>query len=166
MKVPFLVYELEAEQPPWSKRGRWSSCEDDPDLPVRLKANPIGCFLAENAAEACTDAARFEGRAGNFLAQEALFHKVDFTAHTSDKLIEELAERPKKPHFYCCYGHFCCERHPRGDRRDDSGETGPSGSDEGGSDLGEESRGGAYEGVTAAELQVKRPGAVKGSDRN
>ncbi|HUH81495.1 MAG TPA: hypothetical protein VLZ06_09225 [Solirubrobacteraceae bacterium] len=123
MKAPFLVYELEQDQPSWGRRDRWSSCEADPSLPARLKANPLGCFIAETAAEACSQAAKVEQKAGNFLAIPGDFYKIDFTAAPDADVLTKLGEPPKKHPFYCCYGHPFCEQHPRkSDKRDDTDE--------------------------------------------
>jgi len=124
MKAPFLVYELEQDQPSWGRRDRWSSCEADPGLPVRLNANVIGCFIAESPAEACSDAAKVEKRAGNFLAVRGDLYKIDFSPTQADEQeLEKLGTQPKKHPFYCCYGHLFCEKHPRGsdDPDDDDG---------------------------------------------
>ena len=112
---PFLVYELEQDQPSWSRRDRWSSCEEDSTRPVRLNANLIGCFVADDETEACTKAAQYEQRAGNFLAVEGAFRKIDFTAAEDDNQLEKLMEPPKKKHFCCCYGHPHCTDHPPAD---------------------------------------------------
>lgn len=61
----FHVYELELDEPRSGGRG---GKEVEVAAPIRLKTTDLGCFVAETEGDACRDAARSVGRAGDFIA--------------------------------------------------------------------------------------------------
>jgi hypothetical protein len=118
MPEPFLVYELTPDRSSWGRRDRWSSREqgrnpggpNTPNLPVGLKADLLGCFVADDQEAACSQAAEAVQRPGSFLAIKGDHFAVTFTAGKSDDALKRLSKPPGR-RGCGCDGDFICDVH-------------------------------------------------------